>query len=334
MTQLVHGVQPVLDHLPVHERLLDHLVELPGAHRGACPVQDPQEGSALFLFAHGLRELQVSSRGAVQQHVLADRIDIDARDVGQRVHLRVVEILEERAGRDAARPLVVHTKGDQAGHMEVRKDHLAGCSLVKIVHAQRIDDDPEPVCQVLQVQSGEHEFVVAYDLRRRAADDLVVDLAVAFRLRHVELAGRDVRDGYAAETLSAVQDAENKVVLPLFEGIHVEIGAGSHDPCDFALYHALCGAGIFHLVANGGFVALLHKAGQIAVQGMKRNAAHGRSLGQAAALSCERQLQLPGHDLGVIKEHLIKIAEPVKQDTARIFLFGLQIMLHHGTEFG
>ena len=279
MAQLLDGVQPVLDHLPVHERLLDHLMELSGPHCGTGPVQDPQKGATLFLLAHGLRELQISSRGAVEEHVLADGVDADARYIGQRVHLCVVKIPKERAGRGAARPLVVHAQRDQAGHMEMREDHLVRCRLVKIVHAKRIDDDPEPVPQVIQIQSGEHEFVVAYDLRRRAADDLVVDLAVALGLRHVKLAGRDVRNGNAAHALPAVQDTEYKVVLSLLQGVHIEVGTGRHDPCDFALHHALCSAGVLHLVADGGFVALLHKARQVTVQGVIGHAAHGCALG-------------------------------------------------------
>ena len=172
-------------------------------------------------------------------------------------------------------------------------DDLFRGIFVKIVRAKRIDDDPKPFLQVGQVQSGQHETLIADDLRRRIADDLIVDLPVALRLCHVEFTRGDIGDGNAAFPLSAVQNAEDEIVLSLLNGIHIEVRTGCDDADDLPLNHSLGSAGILDLLADRGFVALLHKSCQIAVDGMKRHAAHRCPLGKAAALSCKSQLQLP-----------------------------------------
>ena len=206
-----------------------------------------------------------------------------------------------------------------------------GCQrLVKIVGPQGIDGNAEPLFQICEIKTREKKTVVADDLRRGISDDLVIDLPVAFRFGHIELAGRDVRNGDPAFALD-IEDAENKVVPALLDGIHIEIGAGSNYSYDLPFHHALRGPGIFDLLTDGGLVALFHEPCQIAVDRMKRNAAHRCSFGEATAFSCECQFEFPRSDLGVLEEHLVKVAEPVKQDTSRIFFFCLQIVLHHGT---
>ena len=111
--------------------------------------------------------------------------------------------------------------------------------LIKIVRAQRIDDDPQSVLKVPQVQAGQHEAVTADDLRGGIPHDLIIDLSVAFGLRHVEFAGSDVGYGDPALSLLAVEDTEDEIVLSLLDGIHIQVRAGSDNADHFPLYHAL-----------------------------------------------------------------------------------------------
>ena len=218
--------------------------------------------------------------------------------------------------------------------MEVLFEDPGRRRVVKVVRAQRIDDDAEPLLHILKIQSRQHKALVADDLRGRIADDLVIDLAVSLCLRHIEFARRHVGYSDPAPALLAVENAEDKVILPLLDGIHIEVGAGRDNADHFPLHHALGCPGVLYLLADRGLISLFHKTRQVAVDGMERHAAHRRPLRQAAALPGQSQFQLPRYDLGVLKEHLIEISETVKEDTARILFFGLEVMLHHGAEFG
>ena len=56
---------------------------------------------------------------------------------------------------------------------------------------------------------------------------------------------------------------------------------------------------------------------------------HRRPFLQPAFFSCQGNLQFLGDGQRVFKKHLIKISQPVKQDTVRVLFLGFQIMDHH-----
>ena len=62
---------------------------------------------------------------------------------------------------------------------------------------------------------------------------------------------------------------------------------------------------------------------------MKRHAAHGSALRQTAVFSRQRQFQFPGDEDGVLKEHLVKVAQPEKEDCVLVLFLDAQILLHH-----
>jgi hypothetical protein len=47
----------------------------------------------------------------------------------------------------------------------------------------------------------------------------------------------------------------------------------------------------------------------------------------------EGQVQLFGHQLGVLVEHLVKISQPEEKDTVRVLGLDVQILLHHRGDF-
>ena len=65
---------------------------------------------------------------------------------------------------------------------------------------------------------------------------------------------------------------------------------------------------------------------------MVRNAAHRRLLLVAAAAR-QSQPKFPRNELGVIEEHLIKIAEAKEQYLVGMPVLRFQILLHHRCEF-
>ena len=66
---------------------------------------------------------------------------------------------------------------------------------------------------------------------------------------------------------------------------------------------------------------------------MIRHAAHRCTFSLTAVAAGQRQLQLAGDQLGIVKEHFVKIAQTVKQNVIFIFVFDLKILLHHGRQF-
>ena len=194
---------------------------------------------------------------------------------------------------------------------------------------QRIDGDMLTVPQFRQIQAAHQEGLIADDLRRGITDDLIPDLLVRGQFRGQELAGTDIRGRYAG-TAAVVVDAEDIIVPALFQGFHVQIGTGRDHPDHGAFDHATGGLGILDLFADGHFMAVGYQPGQIGIHRVIGHPAHWRPLRQAALLARQGQFQLTGDQFGVLKEHLIKVSQPVEQYTVRIFFFGLQIMLHHG----
>ena len=72
---------------------------------------------------------------------------------------------------------------------------------------------------------------------------------------------------------------------------------------------------------------------QITVYCMERDTAHRCTFSLTAVAAGQRQLQLAGDQLGIVKEHFVKIAQTVKQNVIFIFVFDLKILLHHGRQF-
>ena len=105
--------------------------------------------------------------------------------------------------------------------------------------------------------------------------------------------------------------------------------ARRHHPDDLPLHQPLGGGRIGHLFADSHLVALLDQLLQVAVHRVIGHAAHGRPLGKAAILACQRQLQLPGDQLGVLEEHLIEVPQAIEQDRTGVLLLDVQVLLHH-----
>ena len=329
VAQLLDRVEAALDGLPLDQGLFQEAVEEPGSHGRPGPVQDPEEGTALLLLPQGLGQLQVAAGGRIQQHIAAGRINGQAGHIGKGILLGIVEILQQSAGGQSRLLPVINAQGDQGGYPEMPQQELRGRSVVKIMGVQRIDGDMLAVAQLRQVQAAHQESLIADDLGRGVADDLVPDLLVRGQLRGQELAGTDIRRRDAG-TAAVVVDAENIIIPALFQGFHIQVGTGGDHPDNGPFDHAPGSLRILDLLADGHFMAVGHQPGQVGIHRVIGHAAHGRPLRQAALLARQGQFQLTGDQFGVLKEHFIKVSQPVEQYTVRIFFFGLQIMLHHG----
>ena len=129
-----------------------------------------------------------------------------------------------------------------------------------------------------------------------------------------------------------IQDAQI-IVFPLVEHAALNDGAGGDDAHDVPLDQPLGQGGILHLLTDGHLVALGHQAGDIRLTAVERDAAHGRPFLLPAVPAGENQLQFLRRRLGVVKKHLIKIAQAEEQNAVFMLLLDLQVLLHHGRQF-
>ena len=98
---------------------------------------------------------------------------------------------------------------------------------------------------------------------------------------------------------------------------------------NIALDQSLGGLGVFYLLANRHLITLAHQATNIAFAGVIGHAAHGRTLFLSAVAAGQRQFQFTRDQNGIVKEHLIKIAQTIKQNIIAALLLDLEVLLHH-----
>ena len=185
-----------------------------------------------------------------------------------------------------------------------------------------------PVLDLLGVHTGYEKCIVADNFRRAEFVDLIRQFPFRRHFSHQEVACTDVGNGNA-EPLVDINDSHQIVVLRLIQCLGAGDGSGGDDTDNLSFYQSLGLFGVFHLLRNSYLVALLDQPVQIVIKRMVGNAAHGRPFLQAAFFSCQSNLQFLRDGERIFKKHLIKIPQPVKQDTVRVLLLGFQIMDHH-----
>ena len=214
----------------------------------------------------------------------------------------------------------------------MQKKRLARHIISEIPRIKRRNCNAKPLLHILNVNSTHIKWLIAHDLGRSKTVQFVEKLALAVHFRHEEITGRHIR-GRDTVFVRQIDDAHQIIVLRLVERLHINVRSRCYHADHFALYNAFGQLRIFHLFADGNFVPLLYKAVDIRIRRMKRDATHRSALLKTAAFSGQCQFEFPRYRLGIVKKHLIEIAETIKQNTIFIFFLCLQIMLHHWCNF-
>ena len=169
--------------------------------------------------------------------------------------------------------------------------------------------------------------MVAAELRDHGRHDLL-----SFQLGDVSRAGGNI--GKAdARRIPFQKNACNVVVFVILQHTALDDSARRDHPDDIALDQSLCLGRVLHLLTDRHLVSLGDQAGHIALVAVEGHAAHGGTLFHAALLARQGQVQLPGGGQRIVKEHLVKVADAVKQDLVLILLLDVHILLHHGRQF-
>ena len=331
--QVVHRLLPPGDLNGGEEGPLQPAPDEPVAHGGAGLVQHPEQRALFLLAPHGLGKLQGLPGGEVQLHELARSVVGKDRDVGQVGLLGLIEIGQQTAGGLHRRPVPlrqgVQPRPELALHLG--PGHIIAEAALAPVLTQAAQLLPEEAGQPLQVPSpvGQHRLggVEAAQLVLQMGQGLLS----AGEGGGEHLSGGDVAQAQAQGRGVGVDGAE-EVVPPLLQHGRGDDGAWSDDPDDVPVHQPLGRGRVLCLLADGHLVPLGDEPGDVAVTGVVGDPAHGSALLRrlVPVPGGEGEVQLLGHQPGVLVEHLIKVAQPEKQDGVRVALLHLQILLHHG----
>ena len=325
--ELLDGVLPREDLRPVDERLLEKAPEHTRAHRGPGLVEDPEQRAALFLLPHRLDELEVPLGRGVDDHVLAACVVADVRDMRDGVLLRLIDIVQRRRGTQA-REVPVREADPLDTCMEMLLEQLRRRLILVHPVLELRDDQIEAVLDEIRVRARDHKRLIAHDLRRLEAAQLVEHLLHRTAGRRQELTGRHI-DAADAEARRIVEDAHEEVVLRLIEPLLGGQCSRCHHADDPPLHESLRKLRILELLRDGHLVARAHEPRHVAVRRMKRDAAHRSPLRLSAVLPGQHQVQHRRSGLRILIEHLVEIADAIKEDAIRILLFGFEVLRHH-----
>ena len=331
--QVGHPLLPPGDAGRGEEGPLQPAPEQPAAHGGFGLVQHPQQGALFLLAPHGGGELQRLPGGEIQLHKLPCGVVGEGRNVAQIGLLGLVEVSQQSpGGLDGG--LVLGGDVLEAGlKLPLRqgpgRPHTEpGLAAVFAQAAQPLFQEGN---QPLRVPSpgGQHR------LGGVEAGQLVFQMSQSLLTggegRRVHLPGGDVTQAQAKGGRVSIDGADVVVPAVLQHGRGNYRARGDH-PDNIPVHQSPGLGGILGLLADSHLVALGDKPGDVAVAGVVGYAAHGGALlrGLVPVPGGQGQVQLPGHQLGVLIEHLIKVPQPEKQNGIRILGLDVQILLHHG----
>ncbi len=332
--ELLDGVQPAVDARRVQQRALEPAADQPLAHRGAGAVQHPQQGAALLFVAHGLQQLQVAAGRQVQPHVLRAAVKVEGVHALQARALGLAQVAEQRAEGAGHFGHAVQAQLRGVFFMELPRHGCGRRPRVELPVVQQLQAGVQACADEFR-QAGEvQRALVHQQLPRREARKLVLQpggqlrRVFARKQRGVRLARGDVRKADAGAVVPHAERAD-EVVAPLVEHAALQHRAGRNHADDAPFDQALRELGVLHLLADGDLVPVRNQPRHIGLVAVERHAAHRGALRLPAVAPREGEVQLPRHELGVVVEHLVKIAEAEKQDGVRVLLFHLEILPHH-----
>ena len=334
LDKALHSVQAVVDECTGNKRLLDPAAQHTLAHGCTGLIQHPEQRAPLFAAAQRLGQLQIGAGHGRKTHELSLIIGYDRFQTFHALDLGIVQIFQQcRHGK--AHKAVRCNAGDlrpvAAKLVFQRCRHKARCIALLFDQLHRTShilfDVRRHLAAVQQTRIHQHfAGMVAAQLRNDRRGDFI-----CIQLCDMGRAGRDIRKAQTC-FLSFEEDTGNVVIAVILQHTALNDRAGCDHADDVPLNKALGLGRVFHLLTDGYFVALGDQPRHIALVAVEGHAAHGCSLFHAALLAGQGQVQFLGCRQGIVKEHLIKIADAVKQNFVLMLFFDLKILLHHGRQ--
>ncbi len=331
-----HGSVAGFEGVGIDERTQDGRAQQAFAHGRLTVIEGVEERNAGVLAnKQRLDQFEVAHGDLVELESGGMLLEFEAVDVQGFDLLRGSDVVENCAGSDGGGGMGGEAVAFEGADVELALDQgdgeVAG---------------PHPI---VEARAGGNAVKAAFQLGGQLGaggkeefagggfDDFVDGLLAggwAGKLGGAEFAGGDVEQGDCADGLfggAGFEERGEKVVLLLAEGV-VEGGAGGEDAGDFAADDLLGELGVLHLVADGNAVALAQELGQVAIDGVVGDAAHG--LRALAIARRQGELQFAADGDGVVVEELIEVAHAEEEQGVGILALGRGPLAHEGCQVG
>ena len=324
--KLRHAVQAPLDLFAGKQRIFEPLAQKAASHRRFREVEDVEQGILLAAVTQIADDLQVTQSIRVEDEVCA-RIEVDQAVDMRKICLdRLMQIVKQ----DGDRLLCKFTprQGILVKVLCQTQLPIGECSLSMRQGALRHPKRKEFVEFIAERNLAHQNEFRHHQAIKLIEEHLPRGLSL---INAVEALTRRNIGGGECERFLFLKNQSYIVVLRIVQRGFCEHRTGRDDLYDLALRKPLR-LRVSDLLGDGDLVALVDELRNVALGGMVRNAAHRRLLLVAAAAR-QSQPKFPRNELGVIEEHLIKIAEAKEQYLVGMPVLRFQILLHHRCEF-
>ena len=338
--EVLDGIEAVADALEREERPDEPRAEEARAHgrHGAVKLLEQRAGAGAV---HRLDDLEVLERQRIDDESIGVLLERDAAQVREVRLLRVLQVVDQRAGRPDGRRMAFEAEPLErlrAQLIEQRPSRAVGVKRpgVHRRHAGRSARGGGQ--QRVDREIGRHEDL-AWPQDRHLVPERPQAVAAPILSRQ-ELTGRQVEqrdaDGRLSGGVGAASlrppDRRDGHQERGFAGIEIPAlgeGARTDDPHHFAAHQASRFARVLHLLADGDAEALLDEAGDVGFRGVIGHAAHGDApaVGVLAARG-ECQLEGAGGHQRVLVKHLVEVAHPEEDDGVAILALCLEVLAH------
>ena len=152
--------------------------------------------------------------------------------------------------------------------------------------------------------------------------------------RTAKLPGTELTESNARRIPGQIHSTDVVAAL-LTEHSAVGNGTGGDNADHITPDQAFGQSGVLHLFTDGDLIPLCDEFRDISVRAVIRHAAHGSAflrIFNVTVPGSESQIQLSGRQHRILIEHLIKIAQPEKEQAVGMLLLDLLILALHGRE--
>ena len=330
--QFSHGVVASGDRLDPSQRGGQPAGQQPSPHRRAGLVDRMQERPLAADVTQGPGQFQTPPRHLIERHDLSAMVGGQAIDVADGVLLRIPQVSHQGpSGLNLGR-LVIDTEPAQGLGPKLLMQDLASLLWHEVPRRSRRDSHRLPDSKCPR-PGGLHANFRDKNLGGIQPGDLIDQFGPAHPSER-EMPGRKFHPGQT-ELAANLDDGRQVVGRFWVEKGVLSQSSSRDDPNNFSFDDAFGQLRIFDLLADRDPNPCLDQLGQVCVERRVGESGHLAGVGAfvfVAGSDCEaKQLVSP---VGVVTEHLVKVAHPEEQERFRISILQLMILPHHRRQGG
>ena len=328
--ELFDGVETILDPLERDQRTQQPRPQQAAAHRchRAIDFVEQRPGPAAV---GRIDDFERAQRRRIDDQAVGASAKCDLAHVREVGLLRVAQVVHERAGSAHGGRTIVESETDEALRLKL-VEQRAPCRFLLEGPARHVRHARIPT-HLRHERRRVLKSLGRDDLARLQDRQLVGESLTAGRpviLGSGEFSRRQIEERDADSFGGGVRrHRHEKRRLAGLEIAGIGQRTRGHDADDLAADESLRLARILHLLAHCDAESLLDEARDVAVSGVKGDAAH-RDGATGRILRTRRQRELEGarRGEGVLVEHLVEVAHAEKDDGVSVLTLGIEVLPH------